>query len=481
MRTRKTSIVICTLFISLCAIVCVRARAETIEPSVTEIRVTLRKFRIGPKIITVQKGQPVKLIIASKDVEHGFAIKELKIKQRIEAKQTKTIVFKPEQTGRFRIYCSVFCGDGHDDMTGELVVTDGPVAANVNDPQDEVFSNIKVTFDNTAPGVVIVESNGETIRIDTNAKSIARVEQPADESPSQDQEVETAEAKADKTIDEPYNYRLINVPTPKRVLKGSLNLHFTHRFAQPVRPFRQSTENLLGLDSFAASSLGLSYGITDKLYINAYRSPVCQLGMCKTIEIGIGYHWLDESGRSPIALTTYASIEGNDNFTEEYTYNLQAMIGRSVTKYADVFFSPAVHINANGQRRFDPRATNFFPPQPFADQFSQDKHTASLGFGVSAHIRPTVSILFEYTPRFGFKQGRLVAIFAPGTFRVVNFRNVTEAEIGFGIEKRIGRHAFALTFSNTQTTTTARYNSSNLELPPRKFTIGFNLYRRLLK
>lgn len=478
---RRTFLLIFTVFISLCAVVCVRVGADTAEPGLAEIRVTVRKFRIGPRTITVQKGQPVRLVITSADVEHGFAIKELKIKQRIEAKQTKIIVFKPEQAGRFRIYCSVYCGDGHDDMTGELVVTDGPVAANVNDPQDEDVSNMKVTFDKTAPGVVIVESNGEKIRIDTNAKTVARVEPPADASPSQDQQEETAKGEADKAVNEPYDYRLINVATPKRVVKGSLNLHFTHRFAQPVRPFRQSTENLLGLDSFAASSLGLSYGITDRLYVSAYRSPVCQLGMCKTIEIGLGYHWLDEAGRSPIALTTYASIEGNDNFTEEYTYNLQAMIGRSVTKYAHFFFSPAVHINANGQRRFDPRATNFFPPQPFADQFSQDKHTASLGFGFSVHVRPTVSILFEYTPRFGFKQGRLTPIFAPGTFQIVDFRNNTEAEIGFGIEKRIGRHSFALTFSNTQTTTTGKYNSSNLELPPRKFTIGFNIYRRFLK
>jgi cytochrome c oxidase subunit 2 len=477
---RKTSLLIISVIISLFAFAAIRVRADNLQPVITEIHVTVRKFRFIPKRITVQKGQAVKLIVTSADVEHGFAIKELKIKERIEAKQTKIITFKPEQAGRFRIYCSTYCGTGHDDMTGELVVTDGPNAADVNKPQDEDVSNMNVTFDDTTPGVVIVESNGEKIKIDTRTHTVARIEPPAEAAPSQESQEETAKVEQ-KVVNEPYDYELINVPTGKRVVKGSLNLHFTHRFSQPVRPVNQSAENLLGLDSFAASSLGLSYGITDRLYISAYRSPVCQLGMCKTIEIGLGYRWLDEAGRSPISLTTYASIEGNDNFTEEYTYNLQAMIGRSVTKYANVFFSPAWNINANGQGRFDPRATNFFPPQPFADQFNLPKSTASLGFGVSGHIRPTISLLFEYTPRFGFKQGRLQAIFAPGTFHVVDFRNITEAEIGFGIEKRIGRHSFALTFSNTQTTTTARYNSSNLELPPRKFTIGFNLYRRFLK
>ena len=478
---RKTRLLLITVFVSLCAFGSHRTRAEIAEPAIAEIRVSIRKFSFRPVRITVQKGQPVKIIATAADVEHGFAIRELKIKQRIEAKQTKVITFKPETAGRYRIYCSVYCGDGHDDMAGELIVTDGPNAANVNDPVEPDVSSMNVTFDESTPGVAYVESNGEKIRIDTNAKTFARVDVPTDAAPSQTEEDQTAEVEADRPPDEPYDYRIVNVPTPKRVVKGSLNLHFTHRFAQPVRPVNRSAENLLGLDSFAASSLGLSYGITDKLYINAYRSPLCQLGMCRTIEVGLGYHWLDEAGRSPLALTTYASIEGNDNFTEEFTYNLQAMVARSVTKYGHVFFSPGVHFNANGQRRFDPRASNFFPPQPFADQFSQSRHTVSLGFGISAHVRPSVSILFEYTPRFGFKQGRLQSIFAPGTFQVVDFRNNTEAEIGFGIEKRLGRHSFALTFSNTQSTTTGKYNSSNLVLPPRKFTIGFNLYRRLLK
>jgi len=174
-------------------------------------------------------------------------------------------------------------------------------------------------------------------------------------------------------------------------------------------------------------------------------------------------------------------IEGDENFSQHYTYNLQTMLARSVTKYVNLFFSPAVHFNANGQRRFDPRATDFFPPAPVADTFRQDKHAASFGFGVNARIKPTVSLLFEYTPRVGFKLGRVRPIFNSNFTRIVGFSNESEAEIGFGIQKDIGRHTFSLTFSNTQTTTTARYNSSNLVLPPKKFIIGFNLYRRFLR
>ena len=268
---------------------------------------------------------------------------------------------------------------------------------------------------------------------------------------------------------EPYDYHLINVPTPKRVRRHSVNLNFTHRFSEPIND--QGPGEFFGLDGLSVSSLGVSYGITDSLYFNFNRSPICdRLAYCKTIEMGFGYHLLDERGKSPIALSAYSSVEGADNFTENFTINFQAMIARSATKYINLFFAPAVHVNSNSNGRFNARAP------AAAASLELGQHTGSFGFGANARIRPTVSLLFQYTPRVGFKLGRIEPVGTSGT----TFRNHSEAEIGFGVEKRIGRHSFALTFSNTQTTTTSRYNSSNQALHPRKFIIGFNLYRRLV-
>jgi hypothetical protein len=273
---------------------------------------------------------------------------------------------------------------------------------------------------------------------------------------------------------------VVNVPTPKRVPRGSLNILFTHRFRQPIRPLEDSDDDLFGLDSSSISSIGLTYGITDRLYARFYRSPIAQQGLFKTIELGFGYHLLDEAGRSPIALSAYASVEGDNNFKEDFTYNLQAMMSRSVTRYVTLFFSPAVHINSNKDRRF---------LRDFEDSFSEDvinnindfgEHGASFGLGVNARIRPTLSLLFEYVPRTGFKLGTFNATVDEETGEVIRLENVSEASLGFGIEKRLGRHSFSLTCSNTQATTTSRYNSSNLGRPADRFSIGFNLFRRLL-
>ena len=448
------------------------ANAQTETPATpVEIKITAKRFEFEPKLITVQKGKPVRLLITSTDVQHGFAIEELGINKKLKPNEVTVVEFTPTRVGRFPFQCSVMCGSGHDEMTGELVVIEEQASAN---------GKMQVKFDDNAAGVVIVEAGGERLRIDTRAKTVTRLDQP--EAPPATQQPVVAEAEPKHGPEqEPYDYRLINVPTPKRVLRGSLNLYFTHRFAEPIRPLGRSDQDLFGLDSFAVSSFGLFYGITDKLYVSAYRSPICQQGLCKTVEFGIGYHLLDERGRSPVALSTYASVEGDDNFKKDYTYNLQLMVARSATKYVHLFFSPALHLNANGQRRFDPRAEDFFPREPLANQFNQDQHGASFGFGASARIRPTTSLMIEYTPRVGFKLGQVNPVFAPGTFQITGFRNESEAELGFGVEKDVGRHTFSLTFSNTQATTTSRYNSSNQVLPPSRFTIGFNLYRRFLR
>src|SRR5207245_756052 len=64
--------------------------------------------------IQVTTGEPVRLVIRSKDTVHGFSIPELKIDVRIPKGGTPVVVeFVAPPPGRFEIACSEFCGSGH--------------------------------------------------------------------------------------------------------------------------------------------------------------------------------------------------------------------------------------------------------------------------------------------------------------------------------------------------------------------------------
>jgi len=461
------------LFTSLCP-----APAPGNPAAPREISITARGSKIDPPSITVRKGELVRLIVTSEDDEFDLVIRGLEISRRIHAKLANVIDLRPTAEGDFALdYMPV--------SDHEPAPSTGSEITKLRAGGD---SKLTVTLDRNTPGIVIVESGDERIRIDTANRTVEQLTEPlraTAQQPQTEPQTQLTKERESSSAYEPYDYHIVNIPTPKRVRRNSLNLYFTHRFQEQVTAFENEgrdehiariSQDLLGLDSSAVSSLGLTYGITDRLYASVYRSPLCQQGLCKTIELGLGYHLLDEAGKSPVALSAYASVEGDHNFTERYTWNFQVMLARSVTKYVNVFFSPAAHVNSNGGDRFK----EFLSGEPLAASLRLGRHSGSFGFGVNARIRPTTSLLFEYTPRVGFKMGQIVGDFDPTTGQLIRFRNESEDAIGFGIEKRIGRHVFSLTFSNTQTTTTARYNSSNLGLPKDKFTIGFNLFRRLL-
>jgi len=87
------------------------------------IKMTAKKYQFDPSTITVKQGQPVKLIITSKDATHGFAIKALGINQKLPKGQPVTVEFTASKAGTFEFRCSVFCGMGHRKMKGKLIVT----------------------------------------------------------------------------------------------------------------------------------------------------------------------------------------------------------------------------------------------------------------------------------------------------------------------------------------------------------------------
>ena len=94
------------------------------SPSEKVIRVTAKKFEFSPSEITVKKGEPLVLEFTSPDREHGFYLPDFGVETKIKPGAVTRVSFTPGKTGKFNFTCDVFCGSGHEEMSGVLVVTE---------------------------------------------------------------------------------------------------------------------------------------------------------------------------------------------------------------------------------------------------------------------------------------------------------------------------------------------------------------------
>jgi cytochrome c oxidase subunit 2 len=99
------------------------AQATSTEPATPVIRITARKWSFTPDEIHLIVGQPVILELVSLDVTHGFNAPDLGVRVDIERGKSVQVPVRPERAGTFTFHCDVFCGDGHEEMSGRIVVT----------------------------------------------------------------------------------------------------------------------------------------------------------------------------------------------------------------------------------------------------------------------------------------------------------------------------------------------------------------------
>jgi cytochrome c oxidase subunit 2 len=87
------------------------------------IAVVARKFVFIPAKIPLRKGEPVTLELTSPDVVMGLNAPDFKVRADIIPGQVARLSFTPDKAGTFTFLCDVFCGDGHENMSGEFIVT----------------------------------------------------------------------------------------------------------------------------------------------------------------------------------------------------------------------------------------------------------------------------------------------------------------------------------------------------------------------
>ena len=88
------------------------------------IKLSVKKFEYSVKEITVKKGMPVVIEVTSEDRQHGFSLPAFVERGDVNPGEVTRIAFTPDKAGMFEYLCDIFCGEGHEEVTGTLIVTE---------------------------------------------------------------------------------------------------------------------------------------------------------------------------------------------------------------------------------------------------------------------------------------------------------------------------------------------------------------------
>jgi hypothetical protein len=367
----------------------------------------------------------------------------------------------------------------------------GPPSAAVPKPAPSVPSPeaVGITFVEGSTTTVLVERDGKKYRVDlvshkvqevTGSTTSAAGTGPATASANKTQAMAQTQAtqQAKPEVYQPGDDYVFSLPTGRRLERHGFYVNFDHRFAfNTAFTGKARGHLLLGLDDFSISSFGFRYGVTQKFSVGIYRSPSV---IGRPIQLSAGYNVLDEHDGDPLNAAFRFSVEGQNDFSRNYTTDFEAIFSRSVTTRAQIYVVPAVSLHARPLAVPQRRIEDPFPYQPCQNAIAADvggrtdirpcANTFSLGIAGAIDIRPTVALVAEVIPTL--VNGRDLGIHRPA--------------YAFGIQKKIWRHAFTFGFSNSPGTTVSQRAETRATMladpsadTPAGLFVGFDLTRQI--
>ncbi len=231
------------------------------------------------------------------------------------------------------------------------------------------------------------------------------------------------------------DFTLINLPTTLPLPLHKSNFRLTHRFNGDLRrgSLGDQASTLFGMDEGATIGFEYRFAVAKHVEAAAYRT-----NFDRTIQLYGKYDAFHQNRSMPVGFSAIVSVEGTNNFRQQYAPAIGASISRDVANIVSLYAVPMwVHNTAAGT--------------------GVTRDTGLVGLGANLRLRPTLFLTGEVTPRVG---GYVIG----------------DAEYGFGISKRVGGHVFDLTFTNTtQGTTFAQLARGGF---PGSLYFGFNLSRK---
>jgi Membrane bound beta barrel domain (DUF5777) len=346
-----------------------------------------------------------------------------------------------------------------------------------------------VSFVEGSASTFILERGGKKYLVDLVSHEIKEVTDPAAPlAPGNPPAQEVAQSQAPSTGDnqskpslkvyEPGDDFLFSLPTGRRLERHGLYVNFNHRFAfNTAFTGKARGHLLLGLDDFSISSFGFRYGLTDKASVEIYRSPSV---IGRPVQLSAGYNFLDEHDGKPLNAAFRFSVEGQNDFSRNFTTDFEGIFSRSITKRAQLYLVPTVSLHDRPLAMPQRNIEDPFPYQPCSAPVAADvggrtdirpcANTFSLGVGLAIDIRPSVALVAEVIPTL--VNGRAMGIHRPA--------------YSFGIQKKIFRHAFTFGFSTSPGTTVSQRAGTRATMlgdpsadTPSGLFVGFDLTRQL--
>jgi hypothetical protein len=240
-------------------------------------------------------------------------------------------------------------------------------------------------------------------------------------------------------------FTVVNLPTTLGVPSGRWGFRVSHRFTRDLTAgsFGELLENFFGFDGGAQIGLELRYGLARGWQVGTYRTSD------RTIQLFTQYKVVRQSASRPIGLDALAGVEGTNNLRRT---DPRQPDGRAVR-------SPAIGVvvSRTAGRAASVNVTLAWVGNALARLDGGHDAAVVAGIGGRLRVRPTVYLVAEATPR--------LARDAPGT-----------ALAAFGIEKRVGGHAFQVHVSNGIGSTLAQVARGAPSAE--RWHIGFNINRK---
>lgn len=99
-----------------------KSEVKKIDDQLYEVYLVARMWTFDPEEIEITAGSTVDFYLTSADVVHGFHINEKGVNLMAVPGTINKITTKFEKSGTYRFVCNEFCGNGHQNMMGKIIV-----------------------------------------------------------------------------------------------------------------------------------------------------------------------------------------------------------------------------------------------------------------------------------------------------------------------------------------------------------------------